>query len=112
MQSGRESALHEIVTALQTSGGAVTSSVAGEQGSERDREAWGAECTLCLLIQRSVTRSLRAFFAEFVNDPGVRVRFRSARGFCREHTPLLSQTGDALGAAILFADLAEETRKR
>ena len=57
-------------------------------------------------------RSLRAFFTEFVNDPQVRLRFRKARGFCREHTPLLSATGDALGVSILYADLADETRQR
>lgn len=112
MEPGRESALHEILTALQIPGGAVTSSLAGEQRNETTADSPGPECALCLLIRRSIIRSLRAFFAEFVNDPEVRVRFRKARGFCGEHTPLLLESGDALGAAILYADLADETRQR
>ena len=46
-------------------------------------------CAVCRLAHRSTERSLKAFFAEFVNDPEVRARFRKSRGFCREHTPLL-----------------------
>ena len=113
--SGQEAALHEIVTALRESGGAVSSSLdvgAVDEPPESDSAAQVPYCALCHLAQRSAERSLRAFFTEFVNDPQVRVRFRKARGFCREHTPLLSQCGDALGVAILFADLADETRER
>ena len=41
----------------------------------------------------------------------MRVRIRAARGFCRSHLPLLVNSGDALGIAILYHDLADETLK-
>jgi hypothetical protein len=65
-----------------------------------------------MLTRRSVERQIRAFFTEFVNDPAARIRFRQSRGFCPQHTPLLAELGDALGVAILYADLAERTQDR
>jgi hypothetical protein len=112
---GQDSALHEIVTALRATAGAVTSSsalTAEREPAEPKFTGLVPHCALCQLAHRSAERSLRAFFTEFVNDPEVRVRFRKTRGFCREHVPLLSQSGDALGVAILYADLADETRNR
>jgi hypothetical protein len=113
--SGQDSALHEIVAALRETADAVTSSLTAATGrdpTEIEPTVLLPHCALCRLAHRSAERSLRAFFTEFVNDPEVRVRFRKTRGFCREHTPLLSQSGDALGVAILYADLADETRTR
>jgi len=69
-------------------------------------------CILCSLVTRAVTRGIRALFAEFVNDPESRLRIRSAHGFCREHTRLVASTGDVLGVAILYADLADQTVER
>lgn len=86
MSSRQEPTLQEIVEVLQS----------GESG-----------CAVCALVQASVVRGLKSFFAEFVNDPASRLLLRSALGFCRIHTPLLSITGDALGVAILYADLTE-----
>ena len=113
LERGHEAALHEIITALRESVGAVTSSLdAGHLPAEPDIGARLPRCVICCLAERSAERSLRAFFTEFVNDPQVRTRFRKARGYCREHTPLLAECGDALGVAILYADLADETRQR
>ncbi|HLK55081.1 MAG TPA: hypothetical protein VKU00_00865, partial [Chthonomonadaceae bacterium] len=64
-------------------------------------------CALCRLTARSVERALRTLFAEFVNDPPTRQRFRQARGVCAAHIPLLAELGDALGVAILYHDLVE-----
>lgn len=108
-----EATLAEIVTALRDTGGAVLSSQPDTQPpSEPGADALMPFCAICRLAHRSVERSLRAFFSEFVNDPEVRVRFRKSRGFCREHIPLLASCGDALGVAILYADLTDETRRR
>ena len=110
---GPEAALAEIVTALRESGDAVVSSLEPMPSpSGIDVDALAPRCALCRLADRSAERSLRAFFSEFVNDPEVRIRFRKSRGFCRQHTPLLARCGDALGVAILYADLADETRRR
>jgi len=67
-------------------------------------------CPICTLEQRSVERQLRAFFAEFVNDPAARAQFRKSRGFCIHHTSLILELGDALAISILYADLAERTQ--
>ena len=112
-RAGQEAALHEIVTALRESASAVSSftgSVA--DGSAEQAGASALQCVLCRLAARSAERSLRTFFSEFVNDPRVRENFRGSRGFCREHTPMLAQCGEALGVAILYADLADEIRRR
>jgi hypothetical protein len=69
-------------------------------------------CILCSLVTSAVTRGIKALFEEFVNDPESRLRIRSARGFCREHTRLVASTGDALGISILYADLADQTTQR
>jgi hypothetical protein len=37
---------------------------------------------------------------------------RASRGFCRNHVSLLHATGDALGIAILYSDLAEAALTR
>ena len=92
-----EVSLHELLEALRPLD-------ASEEG--------GPVCPVCVLTRRSVERQVRAFFTEFVNDPAARSRFRQSRGFCPLHTPLLSELGDALGVAILYADLADRTRER
>jgi hypothetical protein len=69
-------------------------------------------CVLCTLVSAAVVRGIRSLFAEFVNDPDSRLRMRSARGFCCEHTRLVAATGDALGISILYADLADQTLQR
>ena len=91
-----EAALHEVLLAL---------------ASAEEGETVFA-CGLCRLVERSVERSLRTFFAEFVNDPKTREEWRQARGFCASHTPLLASLGDALATAILYSDLARLTRER
>jgi len=69
-------------------------------------------CAMCRLVTQSVVRGIRSLFAEFVNDPDSRLRLRAARGFCREHTEMVAATSDALGIAILYADLADLTEER
>ncbi len=76
------------------------------------KESLVVECALCLLVQQSVSRSLRLLFEEFVNDTALRESFRKARGFCTEHTRQLALTGDALALSILYSDLADQTLER
>ena len=100
---GGEPALLEI---LNTSS---CSSTQNEARANPSLSSVPASCTLCLVVSNSVVRGLKSFFAEFVNDPKSRVVFRASRGFCRGHVPLLYSTGDPLGIAILYADLADAT---
>jgi len=92
---GGEAGLYEIVAALRSAG-----------------EAGEASCGLCRRTAQCVTREVRAFLAEYVNDPQTREGWRRALGFCPEHTPLLASIGDSLAIAILYADLARLTRER
>ena len=95
-----ETSLHELLDAMRPQNGPTTT------------DAVPLSCPLCTLTTRSVERQVRAFFAEFINDPAARIRFRQSRGFCAHHTPLLAELGDALAVAILYADLAERTQER
>ena len=97
-----EATLHEILSTLEVS-------PSSESSADTKPET---ACALCRLVTRSVERSLRSFFTEFVNDPKARERLRRSQGFCAEHTPLLASLGDALGVAILYSDLADQTRER
>ena len=97
-----ETSLHELLDALRLQ----------HDPARADADAASLSCPVCTLTRRSVERQVRAFFAEFINDPAARVRFRQSRGFCAHHTPLLAELGDALAVAILYADLAERTRDR
>ena len=101
-----ETTLHEIITALRQDRSAVIPHQADVNGLKLQ------QCVLCSLSERSVSRALRDIFAEFVNDPPLRLRLRRSRGFCAAHVPLLSSSGEALGIAILFHDLAGETLRR
>lgn len=100
-----ETTLAEILTALAI---AQPTAASGETVSTLPPPS----CALCRLVARSVERALKAFFAEFVNDPGAREALRRARGFCTQHTILLAALGDSLAIAILYADLADQTRMR
>jgi hypothetical protein len=79
--------------------------------SDSQEAAAPSVCPICTLVRRSVERQMRAFFAEFVNDPAARAQFRKSRGFCIPHTPLILELGDALAISILYADLAERTHQ-
>jgi hypothetical protein len=89
-----ESSLHEILELLSS----------GEPSDSL--------CVLCTLRLRSTLQALRAFFREFVNDPALRAELRAAGGFCPAHSDLIASTGDALGTAIVYADLAAALRER
>ncbi len=91
-----ETSLREILDTLQAEPKATSS-------------ALPVRCVLCQLVEKSVLTTLRFFFDEFVNDHAIRVTIRKARGFCREHTTALYQCRDALGTAILYSDLLDQT---
>ncbi len=65
-------------------------------------------CPICSQAAHGALRGLRAFAAEYVNDPAERARLRAARGFCGAHSEMLANDGQALAIAILMSDLADE----
>ena len=106
-RNGTESALHDILNALALPH--FDTEAPEETGGKRGVLS---PCVLCRLTEASVARTLRAWFAEFVNDPPSRERLRRSRGFCRDHSRVLGEVGDALGVAILYADLADQAQMR
>ena len=101
-----ESALYELVTALQTPAPAPAASSLASTSETLPA------CVVCRLSARSVERWLRTFLSEYVNDPAAREMLRRAQGFCGPHTGVLSTLGEALAISILYADLARLTRER
>lgn len=91
----RETALEEVIDRL------LTAQKEGEPA-----------CALCRLVRSSVERGIQTLFSEFVNDPKVRDGWRRSGGFCTEHAVLAAALGDALGVAILYADLARLAREK
>ena len=92
-----EPSLKEILTALQQASAAMP-----EDRAVRMR------CPVCISVRASVIRGIKSHFVEFINDPESRVKLRAAGGYCPQHAELLPSTGDALGAAILYADLTDQ----
>jgi hypothetical protein len=63
-------------------------------------------CPICLLAARAVSRFLDGVSYEQINDPGIRERLCTARGFCNRHAwQFVDQLRDGLGTAILYADI-------
>ncbi len=71
-----------------------------------------ASCVVCTAISASVTRALKAFFSEFVNDPDQRYKLRDSGGFCTSHLPAVQSAGDPLSLAIVYADLCDQILDR
>jgi len=67
----------------------------------------GARCALCRIEEEAEHRYIETIAEERINDPGIRSILRDSRGFCRRHTELLLDTGQALGVSILMGDQVE-----
>lgn len=61
------------------------------------------ECPLCSLESKATLFYLEILLYESVNDPGIRGKLDRSKGFCKHHSYLLSDFGDALGTSILYA---------
>jgi hypothetical protein len=100
-----DATLHELLIALRLTALALPATSEGDEPTI-------TTCAVCQLTSRSVTRWLRAFLAEYVNDTATRETVRRAGGFCAAHTRQLAALGDSLAIAILYSDLARLTRER
>lgn len=69
-------------------------------------------CPICRLVAINTQRRLQFLFHESVNDPGVRTQMRAALGFCRRHAAEAARLGQALGLALLYADIVAQARCR
>jgi hypothetical protein len=66
-------------------------------------------CPVCLFVRDAVDGYVESLFYERVNDVGTREELRKAGGFCRHHSQTISDHADALGSAIILADLIKQT---
>ena len=65
-----------------------------------------AGCPICRLVYKATDRYLDALLYEAVLDPDVRAKLKRSRGFCAEHTEMLtSKPGRALGVALIYRDI-------
>lgn len=64
------------------------------------------DCPLCFHLDFREKKYIENIFYENVNDPTLRQQFRLSSGFCANHIRLILEIGDALGLAIIAADLA------
>lgn len=62
-------------------------------------------CVMCRFAYAGVRARIDAMFYEQVTDRDVRSAIRASRGFCPRHSRMVSEYGDALGAALIMQDV-------
>jgi hypothetical protein len=62
-------------------------------------------CCICRFVYAGIRARIDAIFYEQVTDRDVRAAIRAARGFCRRHSHIVSEHGDALGSALIMQDV-------
>lgn len=79
-------------------------------GSDRFLEILQPDrCPICFLTSLSEVERLRAFLAEFVNDPAIRQRISASGGFCRPHAWMSVTSGNnPVGVGLVHQALLEE----
>lgn len=68
-------------------------------------------CSLCRVSAEVIDRYLDGLIYEKVNDPGLRMALREARGFCQRHAWSLVRHGAALGVAIMMRDVVRTLQR-
>jgi len=68
-------------------------------------------CPACRAADRAGRRFIETLLYEQVTDGHIRARLRRSGGFCREHTAIALELGDALGSSLIYADLLAEAEK-
>ena len=69
-------------------------------------------CPICFLAQRSATRYIDNLLYEKVNDAGVAESLKQSGGFCKEHAGEVSETGEAVGIAIIYKRIIDDLLSR
>jgi hypothetical protein len=70
-------------------------------------------CPVCRCLRESAVRTLDALLYEQVTDPGTRAELDRSWGFCNWHAWMSREVQNAaLGIAIIYLDLLEQTRIR
>lgn len=70
-------------------------------------ESFKEGCPFCVLIKKSIDKSMHDFLYERVNDPLVRQKIRKSLSFCNRHSWQLQEKGNSLGQAIIYSDILE-----
>lgn len=69
-------------------------------------------CAVCRMVSDATERHLRYLFHESVNDPETRETLRASVGFCSRHAAEVVRCCTALGASIVYNDMAVVAGRR
>ena len=61
-------------------------------------------CPICAQTEQNIRGVMRSVLYESMTDVEIRETIKSARGFCRHHSGLFLEQGDALNHAIVYGD--------
>jgi len=64
----------------------------------------GGTCPICAQTEANIRGTMRSVLYESMTDVEIRDTIKSARGFCRHHSNLFLEQGDALNHAIVYGD--------
>lgn len=64
----------------------------------------GGACPICAQTETNLRGTMRSVLYESMTDVEIRETIKSARGFCRHHSNLFLEQGDALNHAIVYGD--------
>ncbi len=70
-----------------------------------------AECPVCWLAARTVSRYLRTYCEENITDVDVRQTLRDANGYCNRHAHQLLEEMDTLAVSITYADILKKLQQ-
>lgn len=61
-------------------------------------------CPICAQTEKNLRGTMRSVLYESMTDVEIRDTIKNARGFCRHHSNLFLEEGDALNHAIVYGD--------
>lgn len=64
----------------------------------------GEACPICAQTETNLRSTMRSVLYESMTDVEIRDTIKNARGFCRHHSNLFLEEGDALNHAIVYGD--------
>lgn len=72
---------------------------------QRSIQSDPGRCPICGFVTQAIRQHIDSLFYEMVNDIPTREAIRKSAGFCRPHSLLVAEQADALGTALIYADV-------
>lgn len=64
-------------------------------------------CAICIIIRKSVHKSMDDFLYGQVNDPAIRKEIKESFGFCNRHAWQFQKLGSGISLSIVYRSLSE-----